>query len=263
MDGVLFYDNTFFVRESDAIELCERITPLGISWWCEARIDAMLRFSEATWRLLARSGLRMVFFGAESGSDEVLRRMAKRLTTAETLEIAAKTRAHGIVPEFSFVLGGPEDPAQEIETTLAFVRRLKHVNPGMELITYFYTPTPQRRGTYGDVDPLARTPETLEGWLDPAWVGWMTHQDPDVPWLDRSLKARVEDFEVVLKSRFPSLHDRRTRPWGRALAKLLALRRWRLEHYANPRALRAVRRLASLLPEDSQAYGHLRPSVTG
>ena len=40
----------------------------------------------------------------------------------------------------------------------------------MELISYFYTPTPQRRGTYGDVDALGGTPATLEEWTQPEWV---------------------------------------------------------------------------------------------
>ena len=77
----------------------------------------------------------------------------------------------------------------------------------MELISYFYTPTPQRRGTYGDVDALAGTPATLEEWMQPEWVAWMTHEEPQVPWMDQRLRARVHDFVLVLSSRFPSVHD--------------------------------------------------------
>lgn len=260
MDSVHFYDNNFFVREDRALDLCERIRPIGLSWWCEARIDALLRFSDSTWSALRASGLRMVFLGAESGSDEVLARMNKKLRTEQTLELAARAREHDIIPEFSFVLGGPEDPESEIETTLGFIRQLKAVNPAMELITYFYTPTPQRRGTYGDVDALAGTPSRLEEWIQPEWVKWMTHEDPDVPWMTPALRARVENFELVLKSRFPSINDRRTRGWGKALARALARRRWRVAHYEDPKLLRRVRRWARFA-DDRQAYGHLRPSV--
>ncbi len=259
MDSVHFYDNNFFVGEAHARELAERMLPLGLRWWCEARVDALLRFSGDTWRLLRAAGLTMVFCGAESGSDEVLRKMNKKITTAQVLEVAARTREHGIIPEFSFVFGDPDDPEREIDRTLAFIRRLKGVNPAMELISYFYTPTPQRRGTYGDVDALAGTPATLEEWTEPEWVAWMTHEDPRVPWLDRRLKARVEDFELVLKSRFPSVHDHRTRGWGKALGRLLARRRWMREEFSDPRALRTVRRWARRTPDDAQAYGHLRP----
>jgi hypothetical protein len=72
------------------------------------------------------------------------------------------------------------------------------------------------------------------------------------------LKARVEDFVTVLASRYPSLHDYRTRTWGKALGRILAARRWQAGDYGNPRLLRAVRRWARS-DDDAQAYGHLRP----
>ena len=265
MDSLHFYDNNFFVTEDHARDLAERIMPLGLKWWCEARVDALVRFSDDTWRLLKRAGFTMVFCGAESGSDAVLTKMNKGTTTAQILEVAARSKQHGIIPEFSFVFGDPDDPEREIENTLSFIRRLKIVNPAMELITYFYTPTPQRRGTYGNVDALSGTPDTLEDWIQPEWVAWMTHEDPVVPWLDRRLKAKVEDFELVLKSRFPSVQDGRTAAWGKTVGSLLARRRWARGDYANPELLRMIRRLAQRIPEDSQAYGHLRappPAVT-
>jgi radical SAM superfamily enzyme YgiQ (UPF0313 family) len=163
MDSVHFYDNNFFVGEDHARELAGRMEPLGLRWWCEARVDALLRFSDDTWALLKRSGLTMIFCGAESGSDEVLRKMDKRITTAQVLEVAARTREYGIIPEFSFVFGDPDEPEREIENTLSFVRRLKAVNPEMELISYFYTPTPQRRGTYGNVDARWRSGRSRSG----------------------------------------------------------------------------------------------------
>ncbi len=193
-DSVHFYDNNFFLKEDHAREVADRLAPLGLRFWCEARIDVMLRFSDATWEAIRRAGFRMIYFGAESGSDDVLRKMSKNLTTAETLALAAKARAFGIVPEFSFMFGDPDDPSGEAERTLAFLERLRLVNPAMKLISYFYTPTPQRRGTYGGIDPLAGTPGTLEEWTTPEWVGWMTHESPRVPWLTQALRTRVESF---------------------------------------------------------------------
>jgi anaerobic magnesium-protoporphyrin IX monomethyl ester cyclase len=262
MNAVHFYDNNFFLGEDRAVEIAERLKPLGLAWWCESRVDAMLRFSDRTWKLLAASGLRMVFFGAESGSDEVLEKMSKRLTTAEIVEVAQRTREFGIIPEFSFVFGDPDEPELELERTLAFIRRLKGVNPACEIITYFYTPTPQRRGTYGNVDPLSGTPENLEDWTTPAWMGWMTHEDPRVPWMTPQLKNRVAGFKLVLESRFPSVHDRRTRRWGKVAASILAKRRWSQERYDDPSLLRTIREWARVPPSDAQAYGHLRPSAT-
>jgi hypothetical protein len=89
----------------------------------------------------------------------------------------------------------------------------------------------------------------------------MTHEDPIVPWLDRRLKAKVEDFELVLKSRFPSVQDGKTARWGKSLGKLLARRRWESGEYASPELLRTVRQLAQRTPDDRQAYGHLRAAA--
>jgi hypothetical protein len=130
----------------------------------------------------------------------------------------------------------------------------------MELISYFYTPTPQRQGTYGDVDALEGTPDTLEEWITPDWVAWMTHEHPRTPWLDPRLIERVHNFELILKSCFPSVHDRRTRGWGKVLGRIVATPRWRRSDYRDPRLLRRLRELARIVPDDDQLYGHLRPS---
>lgn len=263
MDALHFYDNNFFARESRAEELCGRITRLNLRWWCEARIDVLLGYSEKTWETIRRSGLAMAFFGAESGSDERLRKMSKNLTTGQTRALAARMRGSGIVPEYSFVLGDPDDPEDDIATTLAFIRELKGINPELEVILYFYTPTPQRRGTYGGVDAVSTTPATLEEWLEPEWVDWMTHENPRVPWLSGALKARVDGFETVLKSRFPSLQDEKTARWGKVLGRILSRRRWETGDFDDPRLLRGVRRLARRAPPDRQEYGHLRPPSEG
>jgi anaerobic magnesium-protoporphyrin IX monomethyl ester cyclase len=260
MDSVHFYDNNFFLNEAHAREVAAQMKPLGLRWWCEARVDALSRFSDATWRALRQAGLSMVFCGAESGSNEVLARMNKGITTDQIIATAAKTREHGIIPEFSFIFGDPEAPEQELENTFAFVRKLKTVNPDMELISYFYTPTPQRRETYGGVDAGAGTPETLEEWITPEWVAWMTHENPRLPWFAQKLRARAQDFELVLKSRFPSVHDRQTRGWGKGLGKAASWWRWEQQNYDDPRLLRRIRKLARRVPDDSQAYGHLRPA---
>ncbi len=259
MDSVHFYDNSFFQAEAHGREVCDRLTPLGLSWWCESRIDVLLNYKDDTFRAMKASGLRMVFFGAESGSNEVLAKMEKRLTIEETLALAARIKEWDIVPEFSFVLGGPEDPGHEIDQTLALMKKLKDVNPAAEMVFYFYTPTPQRRAAYGGVNPLDGTPEALEDWTAPEWVDFMTHEKPDVPWMTEALRAKVLDFELILKSRFPSLHDLKTRPWGKVLAQRLARRRWADGDFRDPRLIRSIRKFARIPKDDTQLYGHLRP----
>ena len=110
VDAVQFYDNNFFLREDHARELVDRMTPLNLRWWCEARADIMMRYSDATWEAIRRSGCAMIFFGVESGSNETLKEMHKDLRVEDTLALASRIRRFDIIPEFSVIFGNPRDP---------------------------------------------------------------------------------------------------------------------------------------------------------
>ena len=60
------HDMDFFISEARTAEFAERIAPLGIRWWALGRVDTLMQYSDATWEAMARSGLKMVFSGAES-----------------------------------------------------------------------------------------------------------------------------------------------------------------------------------------------------
>jgi len=110
VDAVQFYDNNFFLREDHARELAERLVPLNLRWWCEGRTDIMMRYSDLTFEALRRAGCTMIFFGAESGSNERLQQMNKDLKAEDTLALARRIRAFGIIPEVSIIFGDPKDP---------------------------------------------------------------------------------------------------------------------------------------------------------
>jgi radical SAM superfamily enzyme YgiQ (UPF0313 family) len=117
IDALEFYDNNFFVNEERTVEVAERIRHLGVAWWGEARIDTLLKYKSESWRKMSEAGLKMVFMGAESGSDETLKRMNKGGTASanKTLEIARLMKSYGIIPEFSFILGNPPDPEEDTQ----------------------------------------------------------------------------------------------------------------------------------------------------
>ena len=258
MDSVHFYDNNFFLRESHAEELCERLTPLRLNWWCETRIDGMLRFSDATWKKIERSGARMIFLGAESGSDDALQAMSQELTTAQTLEIARRLAHTTMVPEFSFVLGGPDDPEEEISATLNLIRKLKRIDSRCEIVFHYYTPMPRANGLEAQVSPPDGMPESIEEWCEPDWVEWMTFEKPRTPWMNRRLWDRVANFQLVLESRYPSVHSSKMDGWSGRLIRLMARRRWDEGRFERPVLLLVGRKLVGFAPKDPQAYGHLR-----
>lgn len=256
LDAVELYDNNFFVHEARTAEFAERIQDLGIAWWGESRIDTLLRYSERSWRRMRDSGLKMVFMGAESGSDETLRRMNKggTATAEKTLAMAAKMKGYGIVPEFSFVLGNPPDPEGDVRQTLEFIRTVKRANPASEIILYMYTPVPLAGELYDQVKAEGfRFPETLEEWVSPAWQEFAQRRNNHVPWVDDPLRRRVRDFERVLNAYYPTTTNASLR--GPRCWVLRAAGGWRYHArcYRFPLELRALQRL----------FAYRRPETTG
>jgi anaerobic magnesium-protoporphyrin IX monomethyl ester cyclase len=257
-DSLQFYDNNFFDREATSVPVLDVLAKLQMPWWCYARADTLAGFSTSTWEKIRRSRLRMTYIGAEAASDDVLARMRKGSRAEHTLEVAARCRENGVVPELSFVLGGPEDPEEEIEKTFAFVRRLKRINPDSEIILYIYSPTPQRERTPSGVrpDPGAlpvmttygpsgpALPGTPEEWTEPRWLSWVCHQD--APWLTPRLRQRIKDFARVLSCRFPTVQDYQTPAWGRSVLRNLARWRYATGRYDRPWELDLAQRLIPL-----------------
>ncbi|MBI1940381.1 MAG: B12-binding domain-containing radical SAM protein, partial [Acidobacteria bacterium] len=183
VNAIQFYDNNFFLREDHARDLAERMQPLGLRWWCEARIDIVLDYADRTLEAIRRAGCAMIFFGAESGSDWVLEEMNKELKTAQTLELARRIRQFGITPELSFVVGNPRDPERDTRECFQFIRKVKRLNSDAEIIVQHYVPVPQRHRMYGNVEDKIDFPATVEEWATDRWLNFTVRKDPLTPWL--------------------------------------------------------------------------------
>ncbi|HEX8893477.1 MAG TPA: radical SAM protein [Terriglobales bacterium] len=245
-DSVQFYDMNFFMREDHARELADYLTPLHLRWWCEARVDVMCKYSDATLDSLRRAGCTMIFFGAESGSDWALQEMKKGITTEQTSLVASRMRQFGIIPEFSFVVGNPNDPERDTNATLRFIRKIKRLNPASEIIMYHYTPVPQRGAMYGNIDGRISFPTTPEEWASKQWMDFTLRVDPNAPWLKRKTKQLIENFELVVSSRWPTVQDIRAPKWSRALLKTLSAWRYSSHVYRFPGELRWAHRFIDL-----------------
>jgi radical SAM superfamily enzyme YgiQ (UPF0313 family) len=245
-DSVQFYDMNFFLREDHTRDLCDRLAPLNLRWWCEGRIDTVVGYSDATLESIRRSGCAMIFFGAESGSDWVLKEMQKQITTAQTLELAERIRHFDIIPEFSFVIGNPRDPERDTEETLSFIRKIKRLNPRSEIIIYHYTPVPQRESMYGQIDGQIDFPTTPEEWATKRWMDFTVRIDPNTPWLKRRTKQLIDNFETVVSSRWPTVQDIRAPRWSRTMLKTMSSWRYATETYAYPRELKWAQKFIEL-----------------
>ena len=262
-NAMQYYDHNFFDREENTLPLLEVMAKHPLPWWCYARADALANAPERTWKLIRASGLRMAYIGAEAADDEALRRMKKGTRVEHTFAVAAMCRENGIIPEFSFVLGGPgiEDPEEDLVKNFNFIRKLKKVYPECEIILYFYTPTPQRDRKHvmsgGAIPRLpgsgmvqSELPQSPEEWTEQRWVDFVCHMD--APWLTPGLKEQVRDFSRVLYCRFPTVQDHSTPAWGKAVLKGLASWRYATHFYRYGWELEFVRRRLKLRNPQSE-----------
>lgn len=260
IDGLEFHDMDFFVSESRTAEYAERMAKQfgdAISWWALGRVDTLMGYSDATWDKLKASGSRMIFMGAESGSDETLERMNKggRSGTEQTLAIVERMKHYGIVPELSFVLGNPPDPREDIETTVNFIRKIKTINPATELILYIYTPVPQEGSILLDeaVKLGFHFPESLDEWASDAWAKFAMRRDPGTPWFKDTVRRRVRDFESVINAYYPTVTDLRMTGTYKSVLKAMSGWRYKLRFYDAPYELKLLQRLIH----------YRRPETTG
>jgi anaerobic magnesium-protoporphyrin IX monomethyl ester cyclase len=246
VDAVQFYDNNFFLREDHTRDLMDRMQPLGMRWWCEGRTDIMMRYSDATWEVIRRAGCAMIFFGAESGSNQVLKEMNKDLRAEDTIALASRIRRFGIVPEFSIIFGNPKDPEGDTAECIQFIRLLKRLNPDAEIVVEHYTPVPQRSRMYGEIDDRFEFPTTADEWATERWQQFATQKDPKTPWIKPRTKRLIDNFELVVSSKWPTVQDICIPQWGRLVLKALSGWRYRLEVYTAPFELKWTQRMIDL-----------------
>ena len=255
-DAVQFHDMDFFIAEGRTKAIADRIARLGMSWWALGRVDELMRYKADTWDAMRRSGLKMVFCGAESGSTDMLQRMNKGGTASaeQTIELAARMKSYGIVPEFSFVVGNPPDPDADLAHTLSFIRRIKQINDATEIILYVYSPVPSE-GTFYEAAQHAgfRFPETLEGWVSERWQAFALRRDPSTPWSHGEVRQKVRDFESVLNAYYPTVTDPGMTPARRKLLRAASAWRYHTKAYAKPLELNFLQR----------AFRYQRPETTG
>ncbi|MCX6170768.1 MAG: radical SAM protein [Ignavibacteriales bacterium] len=249
-NAIEFHDNNFFVSEKRTIEFSELIKNENIIWWGEGRIDTVNNYKDSTLKLMRDAGCRMIFFGAESGNDEVLKQMNKGGTQSkeQIKKFAARMKIFDIIPEYSFVLGlpGSSDEAvmKQIEEDINFIRAIKEINPETEIIIYIYSPVPM-----GDSELFKQAankgfkfPEKLEDWINPHWEKFDLRKNPLTPWLKDGMVNKIKNFETVLNGSYPTVSDIKLSPLQRATIKLVSRIRYNLKLYTLPYEIKILQK---------------------
>ena len=250
IDAIEFHDNNFFVSEARVREFCGLVKGDGFTWWGEGRIDTIDKYADDTLSAMRDAGCRMIFFGAESGSDEVLKQMDKggKQSAEQIKSFAGRMRDFGIIPEYSFVLGMPgeneEKVMRQIDSDIAFIKEIKSINPDTEIIIYIYSPVPtEGSDLYKQITSAGfRYPQTLEDWLSPDWLQFDLRKNPLTPWLTPGMVDKIKNFETVLNAYYPTKSDVKLTKFQRKAMRIISSFRYSSNFFSWPYELKILQK---------------------
>jgi len=129
-----FADDCLTLLPRRAREIARRIGALKLdcTWGCTGRIETL---SEELVRELGAAGCRGMFFGVESGSERVLKRLGRRYKPENVYEIYLLCLRYGIRPYFSFMVGLPFETPDDLVLTYRLIERLEGVESGVHILT--------------------------------------------------------------------------------------------------------------------------------
>lgn len=152
---IAFEDDNFTAHKKRLREVCNYLIEqdIGLSWSVNARIDTV---DEEMLRLMKKAGCWYISYGIESGSQETLELVNKKITLDEIRRKVELTRQIGIEAKGFFIIGFPWETPQSLQQTEQFALSL----PLSDLNIFPLTPFP---GT------ALYLQAKQQGWFDDDW----------------------------------------------------------------------------------------------
>lgn len=126
MTEIFIQDDTFFVDNQRVINFCDEIIKLNIkiNFSCNARVKPL---NETMVEKLERANFKRIYFGIESGDDDILKKCHKGITQEDIIrayKLFAKTKIH-IAP--FLIIGLPGENINTITETCNFLKKLQKI----------------------------------------------------------------------------------------------------------------------------------------
>ena len=200
---------------------------------------------------MRKAGCRMMFLGAETGNDEVLKQMNKGGTQSGKMikDFVKRMKDVDIIPELSFVLGLPGENEKKVYEQILwdinFIREIKAINEDAEIIIYLYSPVPTEGSELYQqiVDAGFSFPEKLEEWIEPSWEKFDLRRNPLTPWLKPYMIDKIQNFETVLNGYYPTASDFRIKGYKKTLLKLVSGYRFKYGWYKFPYEIKILHKI--------------------
>lgn len=122
-DRISFADDVFTLNRRRVLGVCEEIRHRGLQfqWECLGRVDSI---DYATALEMKKAGCTRIYFGIESGSDQILNLMQKKITAEQARNAVQAAHRAGLEVGAFFILFYPGETDETVLNTLRFATSL-------------------------------------------------------------------------------------------------------------------------------------------
>ena len=188
-------DETYFTYRDRVIEISERLIAkqLNFTWAATMRADQGSRMTLEDFETCAKSGLRRLLIGVESGSQEMMDWLKKDIKIEQVYTCAERCKKLGIAVQFPFIVGFPGETQKSIDETVRVALNLNSMHPNFQTPIFYFKPYPGTTITENVVKEGYALPETLEDWAAFDFV------KSSGPWVSPEKYNFFEKFKFYMK----------------------------------------------------------------
>ena len=138
MDGIYFTDELWANSREELHEYCHAFIESGLEfvWGCQTVIG---RFTKEDYQLMYQAGCRWLFFGIETGSPTLLKKLGKTLNMEAIQSNFEYCNECGIISIAGFMIGLPMETQEDLMQTVQLAEQIKPSFYNMN----FYYPVPR------------------------------------------------------------------------------------------------------------------------
>ncbi len=124
MQGIYFREDIFSLKQDRVHAICDLLLTesMDVLWVCETRVDCL---TDELLKKMHAAGCRAIYFGVESGNQEVLDFYKKGITVEQIEWAFAACHRIGIHPVASCITGVPYEGLDDDASTEALLERIK------------------------------------------------------------------------------------------------------------------------------------------
>jgi anaerobic magnesium-protoporphyrin IX monomethyl ester cyclase len=134
--AINFIDDNFTLNPDRAVRISERIIASGLDvyWEAMSHVETVVK-NPGMVKTMARSGLKWMFLGFESGSQEILNEYGKKSTVQDAKKAVDILHEHGVKIIGAFILGALGDNERTMKETIDLAKSLNPSRAQFSLLT--------------------------------------------------------------------------------------------------------------------------------